>query len=77
MKIENLIKAAFYSDPKGFGFDESYPFTKKEIWKKYIKPNIIEIEYTKKIDNSSIPDYLPGYKEQLMEYVEECYYLCK
>ena len=75
MKIKNLIKADFFSNPKNYGFEEEYGITENTIWQRAIKPNIIEIEYSKRIDNSGISLWIGYYRAGLRQYVTDYFEL--
>lgn len=71
MKIKNLIKADFFLNPKNYGFYTPNLITENTIWNRAIKPNIIEIDYSKKIENSDILLWIGYYRAGLQPYVRD------
>lgn len=65
MKIKNLIKADFFIDPTNYGYYSHDDLD--AIWREIIKPNIKEIEYTKKIANHKIHEWIKSYRLAMRE----------
>ena len=65
MKIQTLIKADFYINPRNYGYHTDADLT--AIWREIIKPVIPEIDYTQYIDNSSIKDWIVYYRKTFRE----------
>jgi hypothetical protein len=65
MKIKNLIKADFFINPESYGYYSHCDLD--AIWREIIKPNIREIENTKRITNTAISKHIKSYRLEMQK----------